>query len=500
MPIETSANLGLEYLMPAQAQKHVTVNESFRLLDALVQMVVASRTVTVEPELPEDGDIYIIPVSATGDAWGSMAVGQLAYFRDQAWIAIPPKTGWRCWVADEGLPFVFDGTQWIIVETPVSTLQNLDRLGVGTTADETNPFSAKLNSVLWTALGMGEGGTGDLRYVMNKESESDILSILLQSGWSGRAEIGLVGDNDLLVKVSDDGSTWREALRLDRQTGLFEAPAGVQTSTLNSGPLGGQRNILLNGSLDIWTRGDSQAVSGYGSADRFCFSTDDPAFSSSRQPLAAGEITAPLQNFLRISKPGSGTFCYFYQRVENVRQLAGQAVTLSFWARTPDATSINDIGLYQFFGSGGSPKVFTTIATSINPGATWQRVTIAASLPDIAGKTIGSGDYLEVFFNLFPVGAAAGSLDIAGLQLEPGRIATPFEHWPPAQEKQLCGRYFQARTLMAENGSRHVPLAPMRAVPTVSASAGSVSGLTTTGFELAHSSAVAVTITADAEI
>ena len=66
----------------------------------------------------------------------------------------------------------------------------MTRVGIGTAADATNPFSAKLNKVLWTAKTVVEGGDGDLRNTMNKESLSDVLSLLMQSGWSGRAESG----------------------------------------------------------------------------------------------------------------------------------------------------------------------------------------------------------------------------------------------------------------------------------------------------------------------
>jgi hypothetical protein len=51
-----------------------------------------------------------------------------------------------------------------------------------------------------------------------------VLSLLLQSGYGGRAEIGLIGDDDLGLKVSGDGSTWRQALRIDRATGLVAEP------------------------------------------------------------------------------------------------------------------------------------------------------------------------------------------------------------------------------------------------------------------------------------
>ena len=42
----TSKNLQLSYIAPAQAMKHITVNESFRALDALVQMAVISQDIS----------------------------------------------------------------------------------------------------------------------------------------------------------------------------------------------------------------------------------------------------------------------------------------------------------------------------------------------------------------------------------------------------------------------------------------------------------------------
>jgi microcystin-dependent protein len=55
---------------------------------------------------------------------------------------------------------------------------------------------------------------------VNKETDGDTASLLFQSAWSGRAEIGLAGDTDFVVKVSADGSAWTEAIRVDKDTGL----------------------------------------------------------------------------------------------------------------------------------------------------------------------------------------------------------------------------------------------------------------------------------------
>ncbi|MDK3075642.1 hypothetical protein QO034_21475 [Sedimentitalea sp. JM2-8] len=127
------------------------------------------------------------------------------------------------WVEDENLLLVFDGVGWVGA-TP-DTMQDLALLGLDTTADASNPFSAKLNATLWTAKTAAEGGDGDLRYTLNKEGAMDVLSLLLQSGFSARAELGLVGSDDLTLKVNPDGSAWQEALSVDRNTGILDQPA-----------------------------------------------------------------------------------------------------------------------------------------------------------------------------------------------------------------------------------------------------------------------------------
>ncbi len=126
-------------------------------------------------------------------------------------------------------------------------------LGIGTLADGANPFAAKLNKALWTAKPAAEGGDGDLRYTLNKESPADVLSLLFQSGWSGRAEIGLAGDDDLSIKISADGANWTEVFRGDRLSG--EALIGnlrvgrdmLQNVLPDSGRFNGNYNTTFSG-------------------------------------------------------------------------------------------------------------------------------------------------------------------------------------------------------------------------------------------------------------
>jgi hypothetical protein len=214
-------NLGLPLLAAAQAQKHVTHNEALLALDAVVQCAVLDRDLAVPPASPGEGDRYIVGPSASG-AWAGRT-GEIAAFGAGAWSFHEPRAGFLAFVFDEAALLVFDGDTW----SPATSgeLQNLTRLGVGTSADATNPFSAKLNTALWTALAAGEGGSGDLRYALNKEAPGNVLSLLFQSGYGGRAELGLIGDDEVQLKVSANGSTWSDALRVkaDGKVGIGAA-------------------------------------------------------------------------------------------------------------------------------------------------------------------------------------------------------------------------------------------------------------------------------------
>lgn len=233
--MDASARLGLPYLVAGQMQKHVTVNEALTRLDLLVQMRIASRTTTVQPASPAEGDLYILPEGATGADWSGRASGDLVRADIGGWTAeIAPK-GAIALIADEGRVVVRHEGGWTPMGERLGEIQNVDRIGLNATADAGNPFAARVGKALWTAPGGGEGG--DLRFTFNKESAADVLSLLFQSGWSGRAELGLIGDDDLLLKVSADGSTWREALRVEAATGaaIFAAGAGqVETTVLTA--------------------------------------------------------------------------------------------------------------------------------------------------------------------------------------------------------------------------------------------------------------------------
>ncbi|MCX8999128.1 DUF2793 domain-containing protein [Rhizobiaceae bacterium BDR2-2] len=217
---DITTHLLLPYILAAQAQKHVTHNEALRLLDGLVQLSVLDRDLTAPPGSPADGDRYIVASGATG-AWTGWDLN-VALWTDGTWLRLPPRTGWRAWVEDEGVLLVYDGSVWIVT-TPVE-LQNMVLLGLGTTADAANPFSAKLNAALWTARTVVEGGTGDLFYTMNKEAAGRDLGLTLQTGYVTKALMGLFGSDRFRLAVSADGSAFFDGLIVDNATGIVDQP------------------------------------------------------------------------------------------------------------------------------------------------------------------------------------------------------------------------------------------------------------------------------------
>ncbi|AQR61373.1 hypothetical protein BZG35_06685 [Brevundimonas sp. LM2] len=227
MATSQSARLGLPYVAAGQLQKHVTVNEALTRLDGLIQAAVVSRTVAVQPTDAADGDLYILPPGANGSDWSDGSDGDLVRAEFGGWtrVAVPP--GMVVVVQDEGQLVVRTGATWSAPTLSGGAVQNLARLGLNATADAGNPLTARINSALLTARPAAEGGTGALRLVLNKDAAGDVVSLLFQRGYSGRAELGLIGDDALSLKVSSDGSTWREALRVEPDDGRVVLPGGA---------------------------------------------------------------------------------------------------------------------------------------------------------------------------------------------------------------------------------------------------------------------------------
>ncbi|MGE0281729.1 MAG: DUF2793 domain-containing protein [Rhizobiaceae bacterium] len=229
--MDQTNNLSMPYILPSQAQKHVTHNEALGILDAVVQLAIVDRTHTSPPSTPTEGERYIVASAASGP-WAGHD-DEIAHFLDGSWAFIAPREGFLAWDAAESQFVTWIGSAWTATGQTIPELQNVELMGVGTTADSTNPFAAKLNKALWTAKTAAEGGDGDLRFTMNKETTADTLSLLMQTAYSARAEIGLLADDNLTFKVSD-GATSRVALSISKDNAKVRAGDALFTSsTLN---------------------------------------------------------------------------------------------------------------------------------------------------------------------------------------------------------------------------------------------------------------------------
>ena len=220
---------------------------------------------------------------------------------------------------------------------------------------------------------------------------------------------------------------------------------GALETQNNATPL--SQNYLINGAMDFWQRGTSFSSAGY-TADRWAtVAASGQTVASSQQAFTAG--TAPVagyegQYFLRTTWSGtpSGTF-WLTQRVEDVRTLAGQTVTLSFWAKATSATSAFTSVIETNFGSGGSAGT-SLVGPTLNITTSWARYSTTFTLGSISGKTIGTNSYLDVRPLNAGSSVAGNAIDIWGVQLEAGSYATPFRRNAPSIQAELaaCQRYY----------------------------------------------------------
>ncbi|MBU2532590.1 MAG: DUF2793 domain-containing protein, partial [Alphaproteobacteria bacterium] len=211
---DITPNLALPYIMAAQAQKHVTHNEAIRALDAIVQLGVIRRDLGAAPVAGADGERYIVGPAPSG-AWAGHE-GDIAAWQDGGWRFYAPQQGWLAWVADEAKLYGWDGTAWILAGG--GSVNPTPLVGINTAADVTNRLAVSSPASLFNHDGGGH------QQKINKAAAGDTASVLFQAGFSGRAEMGLTGDDDYHFKVSADGVQWREAIVIDRATGMVDLP------------------------------------------------------------------------------------------------------------------------------------------------------------------------------------------------------------------------------------------------------------------------------------
>ncbi|MGJ8526893.1 DUF2793 domain-containing protein [Maritalea sp.] len=212
-----------------QAQKHITHNESIRAIDALLHLAVESVETNDPPASPEPGNSWIIGAMPTG-IWSGKE-RKIATYDVNGWQYHAGVEGTLVWVKPSKELFSFSAGSWQRFDQQPSLLQNAQFVGVGATADATNKLAVKSDNILFSN---DETGSGDVRLNINKAGVSNTSSMTFQSNWSGRAEMGIAGDDDFAIKVSHNGSDWTSSLRISSQTGEIELTQGLSPDSKGS--------------------------------------------------------------------------------------------------------------------------------------------------------------------------------------------------------------------------------------------------------------------------
>lgn len=146
----TTPNLGLPLVEAAQAQKHVTVNESLQRIDALAQLTVIDRDLNTPPVSVTDGDTYIVGPSPTG-AWTGQANKVVVVFNG-SWVFFTPKVGWKAFIVDENIDSFWNGTSWTTVTvstTPQVQSPNGALLTLGIAEEELTMTGADVTTTVF---------------------------------------------------------------------------------------------------------------------------------------------------------------------------------------------------------------------------------------------------------------------------------------------------------------------------------------------------------------
>lgn len=222
-----TARLSLPFIMAGQALKHITHNDALNRLDALVQPAVESTALATPPTTPLPGESWIVPTGATG-AWAGHT-SEIAAWQDGAWRFYDPAEGWQVFDRASDTLRIFSGSVWIVV---AATGSGLPQLGINASADSTNRLTVAAPATLFNHAGAGH------QLKLNKAASGDTASLLYQSNWSGRAEMGLMGDNNWRLKLSPDGSAWTDAVTIDASTATMTVAGIVRPASDNTRTLG----------------------------------------------------------------------------------------------------------------------------------------------------------------------------------------------------------------------------------------------------------------------
>jgi len=216
-------------------------------------------------------------------------------------------------------------------------------------------------------------------------------------------------------------------------------------------------NFLLNSAPQIWQDVTSLAMA-QGTryfADQWVLYSTGSSGSATQVAMPVGiEPNCPyLIQLASTSVAGAGNFVRADVVIEDVNTLSGRQVTASFYATCTTGTPSIALSLAQYFGAGGSTRVTTPLgkqALTLTPA----RYQFTFTIPTTIGKTVGSNSnlialefWLDAGTNFSADASSLGQQSISGIniwgvKLELGDVATPYVLPKAGAEIISCQRYF----------------------------------------------------------
>lgn len=237
------SKLDLPYILASQADKHVTFNQAMDVLNQHVQNGVASKTTMSPPLNPNPGIRYLVPVASAG-AWLGKA-HNIAVWRDDAWDFYPTWDDYCLWIGDEAHLAVRVGSSWTAITNKDLVALKASRFGINGEASEAERLVVQSDSIL-LSHDLARPGSGNMHLKLNKSAAAKSASILFQSNYDGKAELGLLGNNNFAIKIPI-GAGWDTPMLINTATGQITLNAGnVRPALLNYGPLFQEDQVTQN--------------------------------------------------------------------------------------------------------------------------------------------------------------------------------------------------------------------------------------------------------------
>jgi hypothetical protein len=229
----------------------------------------------------------------------------------------------------------------------------------------------------------------------------------------------------MAVKITKPEINVREKLsELDKPSGIAgETMLRAETPQEQQALIGvGRRNLLINGAFQVWQRGTS-STSFTGStrgfiADRWSF-----RFATSAERATDVPEGEAFKYSIKVVVASTSPDSFIIQSIEDSDRFAGQTVTFSYWIKPSESCETRDD---YWRGNHGTHKL---------TGGVWQKVTNTFVVP--SDITVNEFLYIQ-----FPANKVI-TFYVTGIQLELGKVATPFEHRSYGEELALCQRYYE---------------------------------------------------------